>query len=192
MQTCFHRARRVYERVFAGAVLLVIGHGALADGQQAMPAVPHVQAPTPIEAGRYLVTIGGCHDCHTNGWAESNGGIPEAETLTGMPIGWRGPWGTTYASNLRIVVADLTEDAWVATLHNRTARPPMPWANVAKLSDEDARAIYRYIQSLGVAGERMPAALDPGMEPSTPYFVFEPVGPGMPAKVAANSGASED
>ena len=143
---------------------------------------PRVQAESDTAAGRYLVTISGCNDCHTAGWGETNGGVPVEDWLTGSPIGWRGPWGTTYSSNLRLLVRDLPEDAWVAMLRSRVDRPPMPWMNVNKLSENDARAIYRFIASLGVRGERMPAAVGPEAEPSTPYFNLEPQ---VPAKLAA-------
>lgn len=44
------------------------------------------------------------------------------------------------------------EDDWVDMLHTRTAMPPMPWMNVNKMSDQDARAIYQYLDSLGPKG----------------------------------------
>ena len=28
-------------------------------------------------------------------------------------LGWRGPWGTTYPTNLRLYFQDLTENEWV-------------------------------------------------------------------------------
>ncbi|HNP34305.1 MAG TPA: hypothetical protein PKK10_00520 [Woeseiaceae bacterium] len=127
-----------------------------------------------IDKGRYLVTISGCNDCHTASWPESNGTTPEAEWLTGVPIGWRGPWGTSYASNLRLLAQDLDEDAWVVMLRERQGKPPMPWMNLNRMHDDDARAIYRFIRSLGARGERMPMAVAPGIEPATPYFVLEP------------------
>jgi hypothetical protein len=130
-----------------------------------------------IRTGRYLVTIAGCDDCHTPGWSESHGQVAEEERLTGTAVGWQGPWGTTYASNLRRLVNDMSEDAWVALLRNRTDRPPMPWQAVNNLNESDARSIYRYIRSLGVRGELMPTALDAGIEPSTPFFRLEPVVP---------------
>jgi len=54
---------------------------------------------------------------------------------------------------------------------------PMPWMNVNRLAEQDARALYRFIASLGPAGERMPLASAPRQEPATPYFLFEPVMP---------------
>jgi len=136
---------------------------------------PHVSADTELDAGRYLVLIGGCNDCHTGNWAESGGTVPESDWLTGVPIGFKGPWGTTYPSNLRLLVQEIDEQGWTAMLRTRTALPPMPWVNLNRLSDSDSRAIYRYIRSLGNQGVRMPLAVAPGVEPSTPYFVFEPV-----------------
>ena len=66
-----------------------------------------------IERGRYLVRIGGCNDCHTAGYGMSGGKVPEAQWLTGDKLGFRGPWGTTYPSNLRLVMGKLTEQEWV-------------------------------------------------------------------------------
>ena len=135
---------------------------------------PFVKAKSEIEAGRYLITVGGCNDCHTDGYLQTEGKIPEKNWLTGSKIGWRGPWGTTYASNLRIRVQELSEEDWVSTMHYRTAMPPMPWMNVNKMSEKDARAIYKYIKSLGSKGEVMPSALPPGEEPTTPFLLLEP------------------
>lgn len=130
------------------------------------------------EAGRYLVVLGGCNDCHTPGWAESDGRLPESEWLTGAPVGFKGPWGTSYAANLRLTVQSLTEDAFVARLKAGAGLPPMPWMNVRQLREEDQRAIYRFIRSLGAAGKPAPLAVAPGVEPTTPYIPFVPVFPG--------------
>ncbi len=83
---------------------------------------------TLIERGKYLVTIGGCNDCHTPKVQGPNGspefdekrllsGHPETErypiwssrdmeersaaTLTNwMLTAWAGPWGVSFAANL--------------------------------------------------------------------------------------------
>ena len=135
-------------------------------------AAPHIQASTPVEAGRYLVVIGGCNDCHTPGYMETS--VPESEWLTGLPVGFRGPWGTTYPANLRLSVTNMTEDAWVEMVHTRTMMPPMPWVNLNQISEQDARAIYQYISSLGPAGQPAPTYVPPGQEPATPYIDFVP------------------
>jgi hypothetical protein len=133
--------------------------------------------PSPVEAGRYLVIISGCNDCHTDGYLQTEGDVPEERWLTGSPVGWRGPWGTTYAANLRLTVSEVSEDEWVAILKDRKALPPMPWMNLNQISESDARLLYQYIRSLGVAGERMPAALPPDEEPTTPYVSLAPILP---------------
>lgn len=73
-------------------------------------APAHVQASDDIQAGRYLTLIGGCNDCHTPGYSRAHGAIPETERLTGNSTGYRGPWGVSYASNLRLLAQATTED----------------------------------------------------------------------------------
>jgi mono/diheme cytochrome c family protein len=127
-----------------------------------------------VARGRYLVTISGCNDCHTDGYLQNGGNVPEREWLTGTAVGYQGPWGTTYASNLRLVVGKMTEAQWLA--HARKERlPPMPWFNLAKMTDADLKAVYAYVRSLGPAGVAAPAYVAPGGKVSTPYFVFVPV-----------------
>lgn len=138
------------------------------------PATPHVVAGSDVEAGRYLVIVGGCNDCHTAGYLQTEGNVPEADWLTGSPLGWRGPWGTTYPANLRLTAQTLTEDAFVTVLHTRKTLPPMPWMNTAVMSETDARAIHRYLRALGPKGEAMPAPVPPDQEPQTPYIDLNP------------------
>jgi len=82
-------------------------------------------APTPVERGRYLVTVGGCNDCHTPKVLSERGPrLDTANLLSGHPQGmnlpappqlppgpwlastdwtmtaWAGPWGISYAANL--------------------------------------------------------------------------------------------
>ena len=139
---------------------------------------PHLMASSPIQAGRYLVIVGGCNDCHTETYLQTGGDVPEEAWLAGSSLGWRGPWGTTYPPNLRLRVQEWTEDAFVQTLHERKALPPMPWMNVNQMSEQDARAVYRYIRSLGPIGNPAPAAVPPDQEPTTPYLSLMPIQPG--------------
>jgi len=125
-----------------------------------------------VERGRYLSKIAGCNDCHTPGYLLSDGNVAEENWFTGDSFGWRGPWGTTYASNLRIFVNALTEDQWIATSRVLRARPPMPWFNLNAMNDEDLKAIYQFIKYLGPRGETAPAYLSPEIEPKTPYALF--------------------
>jgi len=134
---------------------------------------PHVVAATDIAAGRYLVLVGGCNDCHTPAYARTGGAEPpESEWLKGSTEGHTGPWGTSYGKNLRLTVAGMTEDKWVETLATGSGLPPMPWPSVKAMSETDKRAVYRYIKSLpGDAGVPSPAPLPPGVTPPGPPAV---------------------
>jgi mono/diheme cytochrome c family protein len=125
-----------------------------------------------IALGRYLVQTTGCNDCHTAGYGPSNGRIAEKNWLTGDSLGWRGPWGTTYASNLRLYFAGLSEAQWLAQARTMQPRPPMPWFNLREMSDGDLRALYRYVKALGPAGQPAPAYLPPGQVPKPPFVQF--------------------
>src|SRR5262249_27224675 len=73
-----------------------------------------VEAAEAIERGRYLVSITGCNDCHTPGYAQGGGQAPIGTWLTGRDVGFQGPWGTSYPANLRLTVQSLTQTQWLA------------------------------------------------------------------------------
>src|SRR5438309_826042 len=75
--------------------------GAAETQSASKPATAAPSSHKAVERGRYLVQIAGCNDCHTPGYMQTEGKVPEAQWLTGDHFGWRGPWGTTYAVNLR-------------------------------------------------------------------------------------------
>jgi hypothetical protein len=104
---------------------------------------------------------------------ETGGQVPEAERLAGVPVGFQGPWGTTYPANLRLLMQSLSEEDWLKKAR-APMRPPMPWFNLAHMTDDDLRAIYRYVRSLGTTGTPAPAYAAPGEKVDTPYFVFVP------------------
>lgn len=125
-----------------------------------------------IERGRYVVRIAGCNDCHTPGYAESGGTVPESKWLTGDTLGWRGPWGTTYSSNLRDKIPQMSEDQWVKFARTTRLRPPMPWFALRDMSEPDLRALYRFVVHLGPGGSPAPAYVPPDQEPKPPYITF--------------------
>lgn len=129
-----------------------------------------------VDRGRYLVQIAGCNDCHTDGYMARNGEVPEAQWLTGSALGWNGPWGTTYASNLRLWMQGFSQAEWLQYARSVQSRPPMPWFGLREMSDADLVGIYAYIRKLGPAGQPAPAYLPPGEPPSPPFAVF----PGPP------------
>lgn len=120
--------------------------------------LPRVTAASDVEAGRYLVKIGGCNDCHTPRYAMTNGAEPpEAEWLKGSSEPHTGPWGVSYGKNLRLTTQRLTEDEWVKLMDEGASLPPMPWPSVRAMSEADRRAIYRYIRQLpGDPGQPSP------------------------------------
>lgn len=125
-----------------------------------------------IERGRYLARIAGCNDCHTPGYAQAGGKVDEKLWLTGDTLGWQGAWGTTYPSNLRLVLAKMSEQEWVRVAKSAQYRPPMPWFALHDMSEADLRAIYRYVRHLGPAGEPAPAYLPPGQAAKGPVIAF--------------------
>jgi len=157
------------KNVLALATGLLVASAACASGQAS------------LERGRYLVETAGCNDCHTAGYIPQAGKVPEAEWLKGDGVGFRGPWGTTYPSNLRLYFARISERAFIADARSGRMRPPMPWFSLAKMTDADLRSIHRYVRSLGDPGAPAPAYVPPSEEPRTPYILFVP----QPPKPAA-------
>jgi mono/diheme cytochrome c family protein len=129
-----------------------------------------------IERGRYLAKIGGCNDCHTPGYMQNAGKVPEKDWLIGDQLGWKGDWGTTYPANLRLVLNTMSENQWVEYARKLETRPPMPWFALHELSEQDLRAFHRFVRALGPAGSPPPAYLPPGVTPKGPYAQF----PGAP------------
>lgn len=151
--------------------------------------------PSGVERGKYLVTMFGCNDCHTDGFAPSEGKVPEEKWLLGSSVGWKGPWGTTYPINLRIFFQGLSEDQWISFARKQNSRPPMPSYVLHEMHEADLRSIYQFVRSLRPVGSLAPAFIAPGTEPTTPYFNFElqmpkaetPISPQPPTHKMLNS-----
>jgi len=144
------------------------------------PAAKQPRSSASLNArdrGKYMAIVGGCNDCHTAGFAARSGDVPERDWLKGGGnLGFNGPWGTTYASNLRLVLAKITEAQWVRYAKELKTRPPMPWFSLNQWTDADLRAFYKYVRSLGQPGDPAPEFVPPGKQPTTPYVQW----PGPP------------
>ena len=162
----------------AGALAATIPAAVHAAEKPAKGAADAAKAtPAQINRGRYLLVVGNCNDCHTAGFAPSEGKVPEKDWLLGEgKLGLRGPWGTTYATNLRLSLSKMTEEQWVKYARTLKTRPPMPWFNVNQWTPTDLRAFYQYVRQLGPVGTAVPDALPPGKEPPPPYIQW-PAGP---------------
>jgi mono/diheme cytochrome c family protein len=133
-------------------------------------AKPHAVSAKTLARGKYMVQTGHCNNCHTSGYTSKQGNVPEKDWLLGsIPLGYRGPWGTTYASNLRLTVPQFTQEQWVKYAKAVTPRPPMPWWALRDTTVADLGAMYQYIKHLGAAGEPAPDFVPPDKEPKPPY-----------------------
>ena len=138
----------------------------------AAAATPQGAPDNSIARGRYIAQISGCNDCHTAGYAPSGGKVPEKDWLMGDALGWKGDWGTTYPSNLRIVLSKMSEDQWVKTARTMQTRPPMPWFALRDMQEQDLRAFYRFVRQLGPVGNPAPSYVGPGQTPKGPVIQF--------------------
>lgn len=103
-----------------------------------------------ILRGRNIVLTVNCNDCHTPGYAQSGGKVPQDKWLLGDPRhGFSTPKGVIYAPNLRALVAKLTEFQWIQLARNLKKRPPMPQHTLRNMSESDLKALYWFIESLG-------------------------------------------
>jgi mono/diheme cytochrome c family protein len=154
---------------------------ALALGGTALLALAADKPADPkIARGKYLVEIAGCNDCHTAGFAPSGGKLPESGWLMGDAVGYQGPWGTTYPSNLRLYFKDMTEAQWLAAAKALRSRPPMPYWAVNAMTEDDLRAVYRYVKTLPVKGSPAPAYVPPGQAANGPVIAFPAPPAGKP------------
>ncbi|MBA3505027.1 MAG: cytochrome C [Betaproteobacteria bacterium] len=157
-------------KVFVWIIVAVAGIGKSAAQPQADKG-----SAADVQRGRYIAQVGGCNDCHTHGYPEAGGKVDEKLWLTGSSLGFRGPWGTTYPTNLRLTVQTMTEQQWM-THAREVRRPPMPWFNLRDMNDRDVRALYRFLRHAGPAGTPAPDYVPPDREPTGPFISF----PGTP------------
>ena len=173
--------------------------GAIARAVTTEPTTPAATRQARIARGEYLVSIMGCHDCHTPFVEGPNGWAPDmSRALTGHPgdvvmpppppaagrwnvsatttnTAWAGPWGVSFTANLtpdpETGLGRWTEEMFVATMRTgrhegkgRPLLPPMPYPNLAALTDEDIRSLFAYLQSRPPVRNRVPAPVDPPEE----------------------------
>lgn len=172
--------------IAASLALLCGCQGAGGPGSAHAGTTDAAAADALVARGDYLVRTTGCNDCHTAGYADAQGNIDKAQWLTGSSLGWHGPWGTTFAANLRLKAADLDEAGWLDYTGGLHTRPPMPDFALRAMTTDDRRALYHFIRSLGPGGQMAPAYLPPGQKPQPPYFQL--VLPAPPPAAAAGQG----
>jgi cytochrome c553 len=153
------------------AIVLLAGTG------QAQQRAGGAASGASVDRGKYLVSITGCHDCHS---PKTQGMTPDpARLLSGRPsttkmpskadgeihasldfTAFYGPWGQTVASNLTPDPATglpgrgYNEKTFIQAMRtgkkpNGTGmQPPMPVEVYQNLSDDDLRSIWMFLQTL--------------------------------------------
>lgn len=149
-----------------------------------LPLVP-AKADEAVERGKYLVALMGCNDCHTPGYFF---GKPDmAHMLSGSEVAFEVPGlgafaGPNLTPDKETGLGDWSEDQIVAALQTgerpdgRELAPPMPWRAFAQMSEEDARAIARYLKTLPAVSNKVAGPFAPGQTSST--FLFRVMAPG--------------
>jgi hypothetical protein len=161
---------------------------------------PVLEGEQLVARGEFLMTVGGCNDCHTPKVFDQHGmHLDSSKLFSGHPAGsplpavspdalkpgqwyqmapdvtaFAGPWGISYAANLTpdstTGIGAWSEETFTRTLrtgkhlgmeNGRPILPPMPWYNLAKLSDDDFQAIYAYLRSLPPVVNRVPGPVPP-------------------------------
>jgi len=159
-------------------------------------AAPTGPTSAQVKRGEYLVSFGGCHDCHTPKKMGPKGpeldterllsGHPEQMAVTATPslqgpwmaatvgtmTAWSGPWGVSFTANLtpdrETGLGAWTEQNFVDAMRTgrhmgrgRPILPPMPWEDVAKLTDQDLKAVFAYLRNVPAVKNRVPQPVPP-------------------------------
>ena len=180
---------------FASVVILFIG----CNNQQEKTEMTEQQM---IERGEFLITAGGCDDCHTpKNFGPKGPEMDMTRRLSGHPAGttippvdttllhqWAylshdltmavGPWGVTFSANLtpdnetgigtwqpEMFIRAIKTGKHLGVAEGRPIFPPMPWQSIARLSDEDLKAMFMYLKSLPAIKNKVPEPLPPNMIP---------------------------
>ena len=85
---------------------------------------------------------------------------------------WVGPWGISYAANLtpdpKTGLGGWTVDQFIRTMRTgkhlgvgRPLLPPMPWYDIAALTDADLKALFAYLRSIKPIENQVPPPTPP-------------------------------
>jgi mono/diheme cytochrome c family protein len=127
--------------------------------QPLLEPVPYPDMSTAEKRGDYLVTIGGCRDCHT---PQQNGQrMMELDLAGGFFL--RGPWGEVASTNITQAPSgipyydeglfrDVMRTGWVKA---RKLTQIMPWWNLRGLSDDDLKSMFAYLRTVPSVSHRV-------------------------------------
>jgi mono/diheme cytochrome c family protein len=106
----------------------------------------------PVKRGAYLVTIGGCAECHT---PQHHGQpVPGMDLAGGFQL--TGPWGTVASANITPDDSGIKyydEALFLQTLRTgyvraRELKPIMPYWDYGTQTDDDIKAMFAYLRTI--------------------------------------------
>jgi mono/diheme cytochrome c family protein len=159
-----------YKTLLAAVAMVGLSSAALADNGE-------------IERGKYLVTIGGCNDCHTPGALL---GKPDfSRALGGSEVGFAIPGlgvfaGPNLTPDKETGLGKWTDDQIISAItggttpEGRRLAPIMPYAALSHLTSDDAHAMVAYLRSLPPVKNAVPGPFGPKETPTTLVFVIVP------------------
>jgi len=137
-----------------------------------------------VKRGKYLVTFGGCMDCHTPGYFF---GKPDmARYLAGSEVGFEIPGlgvfaGPNLTPDKETGLGGWTDAQIIAAMQKgvrpdgRMLAPIMPWRAFANMTAADVRAVVAYLRTLPPVKNKVPGPFGPSEKPTT--FVMKVVPP---------------
>ncbi len=129
------------------------------------PVPRHVDAGPTVSNGDYIANnVANCRGCHTNRDMRTG-------EFIGPPFGGGVHFPSEVDRSMEFVVPNITrhatgrlgarfttEDSFVARLRAGVGPTgtPMPWRSYSRMSDDDLRALYRYLQTVSPVDNRTP------------------------------------
>lgn len=98
---------------------------------------------------------------------------PWAAAVNETNTAWSGPWGVSFTANLTPdpetgVLRGFSEEQFIQTIRTgrhqgqgRPLLPPMPWPVYARLTDEDLKAVFAYLQQVPPVRNAVPDPIPP-------------------------------
>jgi len=140
-------------------------------------------AESQIDRGKYLVTVGGCSDCHTAGTFL---GHPDmSRYLGGSDVGFAIPGlgvfvGRNLTPDKETGIGGWTDQQIITAFtagqrpDGRMLAPIMPWPALSQLTAADAQAIVAYLRSIPAVNNAVPGPFGPNDKPSVLVFTIVP------------------
>lgn len=131
---------------------------------------PSAPRRTEIERGEYLVSVGGCNDCHTAGHftrAENQSGPLAGSDLAIVVPGLGAFVGPNLTPDVETGLGRWSEAEIVTALKTgerpdgRVLAPVMPWDALSKLDDTDLKALAAYLKSLPAVTNKVAGPFGP-------------------------------